>query len=541
MEKALEKVRNLLNAIFEKEVGVLVWVGSFLGIVGLRVFIETIVIPFSNTPDGVLVEYLHNLFFFLISFVVIWLILSKILHINPCKLAALFLGAAWLIVLPPILDIIKTGQGVYWSFYALDGPKGLWGEFITFFGHLPSGIVYFGTRIVFASVIGLIFLLAYVLTKNLWRSLFGAFMAYLTLFFMGSFPSWFAFGYYFFVDPQKIADIQGFHIAQLFGAQTSIFGVKFDNLKYAFAHNLDLVYFLVLVGALCWLFFALNKEKLWAVVKNARLPQLIYHTGLFGVGLGLGFLAYPGNLNLNVFSFFAVLDLIVGVWLAWVASVIVNDVYDFEIDKISNASRPLQMNIFTRKEYLNLGVIIFALSLLGGLMVSVKFMFILFFYQFLAWAYSAPPFRLKKFPGVATFISALASLLIMLMGFFLFSGDQNIAGLSWRIIILLLAALTLSLPIKDFKDIEGDKKYRIWTIPVIFGEEKGRLIVAVGIFISFMLSVFLLNEFRLFWWALLFGGAAFLIVINKKPRQLFWWVLGVVSIYGIILVKTLFL
>ena len=103
--------------------------------------------------------------------------------------------------------------------------------------------------------------------------------------------------------------------------------------------------------------------------------------------------------------------------------------------------------------------------------------------------------------------------------------------------------LTLSLPIKDFKDIEGDRKYQIWTVPVIFGEETGRLITAVGIFISFMLSVFMLNEFRLFWWALLFGIIAFLIVINQKikPRRLFWWVLGTVAAYGVILIRVLFL
>jgi len=68
------------------------------------------------------------------------------------------------------------------------------------------------------------------------------------------------------------------------------------------------------------------------------------------------------------------------------------------------------------------------------------------------------------------------------------------------------------------------------------------MIVASIIFISFMLSVFLLNEFKLFWWALFLGSAAFLSVTNKKikPRQLFWWVLGCVFIFVIILGQTLF-
>jgi 4-hydroxybenzoate polyprenyltransferase len=269
---------------------------------------------------------------------------------------------------------------------------------------------------------------------------------------------------------------------------------------------------------------------------------MVYHAGLFGAGLGLGYLAYPQNFNLHIFSAFAVFDLMAAIWLSWIASVIVNDIYDFEVDVVSNPGRPLQQNVFSVREYAELGAVIFFLALLGGLVVSFKFAALLLVYQFLAWVYSARPYRLKRFPGIATFVSACASLIILFIGFALFSGDQNLQGLSWRIILLLLLTLTLSLPIKDFKDIEGDKKEGIWTIPVLFGEEKGRLIVASGVFVSFILSVFLLNEFRLFWWAAVFGGMAFLIVTNKKinPRRFFWWVLFPVTVYGLVLMKILF-
>jgi 4-hydroxybenzoate polyprenyltransferase len=131
-------------------------------------------------------------------------------------------------------------------------------------------------------------------------------------------------------------------------------------------------------------------------------------------------------------------------------------------------------------------------------------------------------------------------LIILFLGFTLFSGDNNLQGLSWKIILLFLISFTLVLPLKDFKDVAGDKKCNIWTIPVIFGEEKGRLINAIGIFIPFVLSVIFLNEFRLFWWALLFGSVSFLIIMTKKPRQLFWWVLGITTLYGLILTKIIF-
>jgi 4-hydroxybenzoate polyprenyltransferase len=277
-----------------------------------------------------------------------------------------------------------------------------------------------------------------------------------------------------------------------------------------------------------------------AVLKNLRFPQVFFHFGLFFAGMGLGFLAYPDKFTINLFSASAVLSLLIAIFCAWEASVVLNDLVDLEVDKISNNRRPLLAGIYQHKEYAQLGYAFFGLSLLGGLVVGFKFFSIMLVYQFLAWAYSAKPYRLKRFPLIATLLSAAVLILVLFAGFTLFSGDNNIQGLSWRVILLFLIALTLSLPIKDFKDIEGDKKEGIWTIPVIFGEENGRLIVATGIFISFMASVFLLNEFRLFWWAIILGALSFWIVLTKKPRQLFWWVLGTVSVYGLILVKILF-
>ncbi|MFA6383614.1 MAG: UbiA family prenyltransferase [Parcubacteria group bacterium] len=541
MQKILSKIEKIIDQIFEIEVNVLVWAGVFASIIGSRILIERIIIPSEDSAAAVLTDYLHNIFFFLIAYLIIWLFLSKILKIKPQKLAMLFLGVSWLVVLPPLFDIVKTNGGVFWSFYALDSLSGIWGEFKTFFGNLPSGIVYFGTKIVFILTIVLVFGLIQLRTKKLVKSFLGAFLTYATLFFMGTFPSWFAFIYYYFTQTGNFGDIQGFKIAQLFGAPAKIFGVYFGNLAFSFPYNLDLVYFAFFLLLLAGLFWVMNRQKFIAIIGNARFPQIIFHSGLFCIGLGLGYLAYPSNFNVTIFSFFATFDLLISVWLAWLASVIVNDIYDYEIDKISNTWRPLQKGVFEKKEYFELGILLFGLSILGGLVVDVKFALLLFFYQFLAWIYSARPFRLKKFPIIATFVSSMALLLVIFMGFILFSGDQNIVGLSWRIILLLVISLTLSLPIKDFKDIEGDRKYEIYTIPVIFGEERGRLIVATSIFISFMLSVFMLNEFRLFWWAMLFGGLAFWFVLSKKPHQLFWWVLGVIFVYGLILVKTLFL
>ncbi len=545
----VQSIENFINKILDQKVGILAWLCGFSGIIALRVFIEFFLASKALLIESIIIEFVHNFLFFAIALISIWLVLSFFLKINPQKLSKLLFWSLWAILLPPIVDMIKTGGSVFWSFYIIGGPKLILMQFISFMSGLPSGIVYFGTKIIFALAIFFSGLLVFVKTKNAIKAFFSALAVYLVLFAMGAAPSLISFIYYFFDSSKKVSEIQPYQVIQLFASPAPIFGVIFDDLKYAFPYNLEFLFFPALLFLLAILFFLLDKQKFIACVKNFRLPQLIYHAGLFLAGLGLGGWLYRDNFALNLFSIFAALDLLLCILLAWITSVIVNDLADVQIDNISNPERPLPIGAIFEKEYVSVGWVLFFLSLFGAILISVKFAALLFIYQLLAFAYSAKPYRLKRFLFVSTFISALASLIIFFIGFTLVSGDQNIQGLSWRVILLLLFCYTFSLPIKDFKDIAGDKKDGIKTVPVVFGEEKGRLIVASGIFISFILSVFALNESRLFWWSIIFGSIAFLIMINKKipacpagrdPRNLFWWIMGVVILYGMVLVKVVF-
>lgn len=543
IKKIFRKIEGWFDDILTGSVSGLTWSLSFLGMIFLRVFLEKYVASSQVTAESAIAGLLYNFFFFAILYLLIWLFLSLILKLEIRKLSKIMLWSLWLLILPPIIDMWKTGGSVFWSFYSLNGLAGLWLQFVTFFGHLPSGIVYFGTKITFILAIILIGGVVLVRTKNILKALVGALGTYVILFVLGTLPSWLGILYYSLFRSKKSSEVNEIDIVQFFGHPYQLFGIKNGDIRYAFTNNLNIIYFWILFLLVSIMFFAIDRRKMWAIIKNARFPQLIYHSGLFFVGLGLGLLAYPQNYQINIFSLLSVAMLLAGVCLAWLASVVMNDIYDFRIDKISNPERPLQRDIFDLREYAELGFIFFMLSLLAGIIIGIGFAAILLAYQIMAWAYSAKPYRLKRFPAVATLVSAGASVLIIFLGFNLFSGGENFLLVPWRVITLLLITLTLSLPIKDFKDIEGDKKDDVWTIPVLFGDELGRIIVASGIFISFILSVFFLNEFKLFWWALIFGGAAYLAVTSKKikPRQLFWWVLGIVSVYGLILVKIVFL
>ncbi len=236
--------------------------------------------------------------------------------------------------------------------------------------------------------------------------------------------------------------------------------------------------------------------------------------------------------------------------MAWLSSVVINDLFDRKIDTKTNDSRPLICSSFTDPEYKILGIILFFFSLFFSSIINIKIMLLLIAYQAIAWLYSSWPMRLKRFPFISTFVSGIASLLIFFSGYILISPKQNIIEIPVSIIILLVIGYTLSLPIKDFKDIEGDKEDGVFTIPVVFGEYWGKIIVGSGIFFSFLLSVILLRESDLFWWALIFGGISFWMIVKMKKnssqgiinyRNIFWWLIGDISFYGIILVKLVFL
>ncbi len=540
----MKKIEKIVQSLLEKKLDVISWLVIFFSFVFLRVFTEqTLALARPLTTLEIIMELVHSFYFFALAILSVWLLVSLILRMKPQKLSHIFIFSMLLIIMPPFLDMLKTGGQVYWSFYLLSSPTDLWQQYLTAFGHLPSGIAYFGTRIVFVATIPMLAGLVWFLSKKIWKTVLAAIGAYSILFFWGAFPSFFYYAYIFFSRHGKVSAVHSFDIAGYFGAPEKIFGVIFPSFQYTLAYKLNYVYFILLVSLLVVMFYLGSREKFWAVMKNLRLPQVVYHAGIFFIGMGLGWLGYADNFQLDVFPVMAAFVLLASVILSWVASVVVNDIYDLEIDRVSNDSRPLPKNIFTHGEYIQFGLACFFLALLGGETIGLPFFVFLAVYQVLAWIYSAPPFRLKKFPIVATFISSLASLMILFLGYILVSDGQTIHTLSWRIIFLFLIAYTLSLPIKDFKDIEGDKKDGIWTIPVIFGEKRGRLIVATGVFISFMLSVFFLNEMKLFFWAMLFGVSTFLFINNEKikPRALPAWVLGFVAVYFFLLVWVVFI
>lgn len=553
----VKKLRKLTESIENYPTGFWLWLAAFSGIIVLRLLVENWLTCFQNRSGlFIFYEFTHTFLFFLIAYLLFLWILHKFLKIDFKKVSNVLLWGYLLIVSPPIFDfIISRGQG-FWSFYKFDSVIGLFKRFFTFFGDKPEIGITYGVRIEIALALFFIFIYSLIKSKNVFKSLSVSVLSYLVFFVLGTFPSWIAIIFKGFSKGLlKVSDVD---VARMFLTPAKIFSREIPDIVSSLNIKMSLVYSLLLVlllvaGCLPELLrktkqagLLFSREKILSFIANARYPQLIYHAGLIFVGIGLALVFTDASAEINFFNISGLLVLLAAISCAWLASVAVNDIQDKKIDELANPSRPLIKELFAIGEYKNLGLMLFILSILFSAIVNFKIALFLIAYQAVAWIYSAWPLRLKRLAFISTFVSAIASLMILFSGFILVSPDQSIKSLPFSIIALLVIGYTLSLPIKDFKDVEGDKKNGVYSVPVLFGEYWGKIIVGVGLFISFMLSVVIFNEPRLFWWALLGGAISFWIILSSGQnksiayKRLPWWIMGVVVLYGMILVKIVF-
>jgi len=364
---------------------------------------------------------------------------------------------------------------------------------------------------------------------------------YIFAFIAGSFPSLIS----YIISPKHFAVTRG-GIAGITTSPTKILGNQIANPIDALNIKMSLVYLLILIIILLLIAYKTNRTIFISLLKNIRPIQTIYHLGLLFIGFYIAIFFNNAIVFPTFFTIIAFLLLCFAIICAWYSTVIFNDCVDQKIDKISNPTRPLIQKIISIRSYKRLGFLFLFLSLFIVAFISKTAVVLLFAYHALSFVYNTKPLRLKRFPVIASFVAALASFFIVLIGFMTISPDHSITNFPSHITVLLIVAYTLSLPIKDLRDIKGDKANGVYTIPVLFGQKISRTIIAVNIFISFMLSIFALGTKSLLLPALLASTLSFWTLVGQKknkflfsPQQTITIIFLIVTIYAIILALSL--
>lgn len=516
---------------------------TFIGLIIVRLTVENALGLFpEHTFFFLFFEFTHTFLFFLCSLLLLLPLVRFAGRLSLREATNILLFGFLIIWTPPIIDTFVFQGGHFWSFYEFDGLRGLVVRFFTLFGDTPDIGITYGVRVEVVLVTLALGLYTYLKSQRFMRALLVALLTYTILFILGTFPSWITLGV---LSLQKsLLSISSSDVAALFLSPEQVLGRDLTDFRSVLNFKMSLVYGLFALILSCYTFYQTRKDHFLALARNARLPQLIYHAGLLLLGILLGAYFANGRVSFEFFSIIGIFSLILATWCAWLASVVVNDIYDGTIDRLTNPDRPLVVGAIPLSEYQFYGVICFLFSLLLSGIVSFSAMLLLLAYQALATLYSAPPLRLKQYPGLATLIAALAGMLILIMGIVAIVPTHSITGIPLSLLAYLFLAYFLALPIKDFKDIEGDRRDHVYTLPVLLGAERGKYVIGSFLFLLFTLSPLVLALRSLLIPALLFGSLAYFVLqkgtANEHSffayRKLPQIILGITTLYGLVIV-----
>ncbi|MBP7811939.1 MAG: UbiA family prenyltransferase [Candidatus Moranbacteria bacterium] len=534
-------LRRVIRLIEQEPFSLPLFSVAFLTLILCRIGVESFLGFFApQSLSFLFFEFAHTFLFFLTAFFLLIPVIRFAGAPSIPSAAHILLFGFLIILTPPVIDTVLFQGSNFWSFYKFDSLSGLLLRFFTFFGDRPDIGITYGVRVEVACVtlgVGLYALLA---SRKSIHAFKAALATYAVLFILGTFPSYLTFL------------IQGFSkgffalgasdIAGLFLSPSELFSREAPDMRSALNVKMSLWYASILALLIPFFVYRHFRPLFFALFRNVRWPQIWYHGGLLFLG---GLLAWHFTTPIlipNHFHILAIFLLNVSVGSAWLASVVVNDYFDTNIDIHTNQHRPLISGTIDQTTFITLGWLFFFASILFSALVSFSAALLLALYQTIAWIYSAPPFRLKRIPGIATLLASAAGIIILLIGFLLISPDNDFSRLPTSLLLFLFIAYAAALPLKDFKDIAGDKRDHVITFPVIFGEKKARLVFGSVLFALFILSVFVLHIRSAFPLAILFGGASFFLL--QTTRKHHSWctyarlpliVLGLITGYGLCL------
>jgi chlorophyll/bacteriochlorophyll a synthase len=218
-----------------------------------------------------------------------------------------------------------------------------------------------------------------------------------------------------------------------------------------------------------------NPAKLWLFIRDSR-PLRVLHFELMlllGVVLGVRTLGWP-PLYLLLPS---VLLSAVALFLAALFCIVINNVYDIEIDRVSNTARPLVRGSISQGAYVRLGWIFCALALLYAMVAGPAAVLATCVCMGTYFIYSAPPFRLKRVPVLSKLVISINSFAVVVLGWGLTGGYWSSVP-RW-IAAFLLLGFTLAANFIDLKDYEGDRLSGVKTLPVLLGMRPARIVISL--------------------------------------------------------------
>ncbi len=247
------------------------------------------------------------------------------------------------------------------------------------------------------------------------------------------------------------------------------------------SRRLALVTVIPALAALILFLWRTDALRFTTWMRRLRWTRFAHYTGLSLAGVYLGSLVYgeymPGVFR-NPVDYVAAGVLWAALAAAYLAALAWNDLHDRDADRINDPHSPLVNGRLTEGAVSATGTVSAFVALFLALCVGYAPFLLMIVCLFLAWVYSAPPLRLKRWPIVATLALAVLSLLSAAIGFSLFAQEMTPLVFPRRIACLLLLGITLGFCAKDIKDAQGDRETGVVTLATLMRERPARVVAA---------------------------------------------------------------
>lgn len=527
-EAVLKKIDRLTFPVW-------VWVGGFVGVVSLRWCIEGVYgLGFDDNlflPLSSLTHYLlwFGVVFLSASLLIAWFSGSRNILLS---LKVLVLLSPTMLLPVPLSYYAGISPRSAASYIFFSGPA----EFFPALFRFPffDGLSIFLRLEVLGSVLGLGFFV-YLLSRSWIRSLFATLVSYVLLFCAGSIPSilaWFQGGSSFFYPRAFLFD--------LFYRQAPFLligrGVLSDRSMASFNQWSDLfislVLFIVLLFVSLFVLRIVYPRYVTLLILNMRPRKGFEFFVTFLLGLAGAAIFSGGVLLMGWINFIALVVVFFLSVLLYGALAYGDDVYDVETDRISHPTRLLARGVVSPNTFLTLSFWFALYALLGATIISSWLVYAIVFSLVCGILYAAPPFRLKRFFLFNTFLVVASFWAFIAAGYLSAFFGRASFHIPWLYVGYGVALSFILVSLKDIPDVDGDRKGKIYTLPVILGVRRAQRLLASLFAIAILIfpPLFQLHNLFITFSSFVFAGVFYLLISRRKYSENLVFLTGVVCV-----------
>ncbi len=513
-------------------------------VVFLRGFIENFINHSNHAVFASFVDvFLHYPLWYFVIFIGVILLLKLLSKQHIDKVTSFVVCGSWILITPPTVDMLVYGHTIPYNFIVGSYAE-LWQYFYTWMSGTRA--IGFGIKLEIALVCLFSAFYIYTKTKSALKVLCAFLGVYTIIFFMLTIPVYiFSLIHLGDIVPVSTSRIQEYFLTELPNttnmSQVSILNsVSLSEVQpyYYMSETvaslfLSKIFYILNILLLLGVGLITLRKQFFLYFKNMRLTRIIHYQLLLFFGLYVG-LTQSGIEMIGVYSLVSLCVLVLAFIFAWLHAVWENDEVDRGIDMISNSERPLVSTTISLTTWKQTKWLFLILALIAGLLSSYGVCMILIMFMMLYHLYSCPPFRLKRVVGISSVIIGVNALLVFFAGYLFGTNSDSLATLPYTYMFGFFILIFLGENIKNLKDIEGDKKAGIQTLPVLLGKYA---FIGTGalVSLSFLLApLFFGLTFSSGILSVISSGVVFWL-INKKPfiesHVMIWYFMYAIGLF----------